>query len=244
VKEAKLCSQYSPGDAYYNGAKLRVFTYFYGVDGAYLGHHNAVYQHVEPSEGVTNKWLKWNNPAAGTMWPAPDVTLGTRADGGAYLGTLFSGDNKLITNGPDGKLCHSGDHLHQEGVGSRASLSLKDSVGGREDHMHIFKVNAIYPSPPGQPPEAPPAVGSAPPADPQDPPVTPEDPADPGDPGDPPAGTCACAGGVDNFCHYKAKTSGCDMTFPGGYCDPNGDGSYADGDWDKGWFEYNGQCGS
>jgi hypothetical protein len=33
------------------------------------------------------------------------------------------------------------------------------------------------------------------------------------------------------------------MTQPGGYCDPNGDGSYDDGDWNMGWFDYQAQCG-
>ncbi len=33
------------------------------------------------------------------------------------------------------------------------------------------------------------------------------------------------------------------MVQPGGYCDPNGDGSYDDADWVRGWNEYNAACG-
>jgi hypothetical protein len=33
------------------------------------------------------------------------------------------------------------------------------------------------------------------------------------------------------------------MTSPGGYCDPNGDGSFTDGDWVKGWNEHQSECG-
>jgi hypothetical protein len=32
------------------------------------------------------------------------------------------------------------------------------------------------------------------------------------------------------------------MTFPGGYCDPNGDGSSTDGDWSRGDIEYHELC--
>jgi hypothetical protein len=46
----------------------------------------------------------------------------------------------------------------------------------------------------------------------------------------------------DNFCFYGPRTPGCGMTFPGGYCDPNGDGNYSDGDWIRGWTEYHAQC--
>jgi len=33
------------------------------------------------------------------------------------------------------------------------------------------------------------------------------------------------------------------MTFAGGYCDPNGDKSFDDADWSKGWSEYVSKCG-
>lgn len=55
---------------------------------------------------------------------------------------------------------------------------------------------------------------------------------------------CPCSSdpNFDNFCFYPPSTPGCTMTFPGGYCDPNGDGSYSDADWVRGWIEYNNQC--
>ena len=53
---------------------------------------------------------------------------------------------------------------------------------------------------------------------------------------------CPCFGGVDNFCFYPPSTSGCSMTYPGGYCDPDGDGDYSDGDWVRGYFEYQDAC--
>lgn len=59
--------------------------------------------------------------------------------------------------------------------------------------------------------------------------------------GTPPA-SCACRGGVSNFCHYTPRTTGCVMTFPGGYCDPNGDGSYSDADWVRGYAEFKAAC--
>ncbi len=54
--------------------------------------------------------------------------------------------------------------------------------------------------------------------------------------------TCACRSDVDNFCHYSPRTAGCGMTFPGGYCDPNGDGSYGDADWTRGYTEFHAAC--
>ncbi|MCS6915574.1 MAG: hypothetical protein RMK29_00295 [Myxococcales bacterium] len=53
---------------------------------------------------------------------------------------------------------------------------------------------------------------------------------------------CPCRSGIDNFCHHGPRTAGCPMTFPGGYCDPNGDGSYADADWVRGYTEYHQRC--
>ena len=52
---------------------------------------------------------------------------------------------------------------------------------------------------------------------------------------------CPC-NRTDNYCQHGPNTFGCPMTQPGGYCDPNGDGSYSDGDWNRGWFEYNDYC--
>jgi len=58
----------------------------------------------------------------------------------------------------------------------------------------------------------------------------------------PPPSTCACNHAVDNFCLYAPNTSGCAMTAPGGYCDPNGDGSFSDADWVRGYNDYHQQC--
>jgi hypothetical protein len=32
------------------------------------------------------------------------------------------------------------------------------------------------------------------------------------------------------------------MTAPGGYCDPDGDGDFADADWVRGWREHQAEC--
>lgn len=48
-----------------------------------------------------------------------------------------------------------------------------------------------------------------------------------------------------NYCHHAPQTPGCPMTFPGGYCDPNGDGSYSDAGnagWTRGYDEYQAYC--
>ncbi len=52
---------------------------------------------------------------------------------------------------------------------------------------------------------------------------------------------CSTAPAFDNFCDHPPSTQGCAMTQPGGYCDPNGDSSYTDGDWNRGYYEYHGQ---
>lgn len=84
------------------------------------------------------------------------------------------------------------------------------------------------PEPPEPPPEEPP---------PEEPP--PEEPP----PGDPwPTCPCIVAPGVDNFCHYGPSYAGCPMTAPGGYCDPNGDGSFVEGNWEQGWYDWQEQC--
>lgn len=54
---------------------------------------------------------------------------------------------------------------------------------------------------------------------------------------------CECRSGVDNFCLYPPQTLNCPMTFPGGYCDPNGDASFDDADWEGGYYEYQRLCG-
>lgn len=60
--------------------------------------------------------------------------------------------------------------------------------------------------------------------------------------GAPPPPSCPCRSDVNNFCHYAPRTTGCAMTFPGGYCDPNGDGSYSDADWTRGFNEFHSAC--
>lgn len=35
----------------------------------------------------------------------------------------------------------------------------------------------------------------------------------------------------------------CEAVTPGGYCDPDGDGDHADGDWVRGWHEWTAKCG-
>ena len=56
------------------------------------------------------------------------------------------------------------------------------------------------------------------------------------------AGDCPCLGGMDNYCLYGPSYPGCDMTFAGGYCDPNGDGNFSDADWVRGYHEYQANC--
>src|SRR5262245_29470198 len=54
--------------------------------------------------------------------------------------------------------------------------------------------------------------------------------------------TCPCRAGTDNFCANPPNTPDCPMTARGGYCDPNGDGSFVDGDWVRGYNEYARAC--
>jgi len=56
--------------------------------------------------------------------------------------------------------------------------------------------------------------------------------------------SCSCTGPgvIDNFCHHPPRTTNCPMTFPGGYCDPNGNSQYEDGDWVLGYYHYLGEC--
>lgn len=46
----------------------------------------------------------------------------------------------------------------------------------------------------------------------------------------------------DNFCHALPGTAACPMTLPGGYCDKNGDKSYTDADWVRGYDEFRTYC--
>jgi hypothetical protein len=62
-------------------------------------------------------------------------------------------------------------------------------------------------------------------------------------PDDPPPTTPSCPCTSDNRCANPPSTPGCPMTSPGGYCDPNGDGSFTDGDWVKGYYDHAAECG-
>lgn len=60
--------------------------------------------------------------------------------------------------------------------------------------------------------------------------------------GDPP---CPCLPEIQagqNLCNAQ-PTPECPATLPGGLCDPNGDGSYADADWIAGYQGYLDACG-
>jgi hypothetical protein len=56
--------------------------------------------------------------------------------------------------------------------------------------------------------------------------------------------SCPCVTGGDNYCMHGPGRVGCPMTMPGGYCDPDGDGSFDDGDWCRGFYEHALECGS
>lgn len=56
-----------------------------------------------------------------------------------------------------------------------------------------------------------------------------------------PAPACPCEPGADNVCDLAPGA--CPVTMPGGYCDPDGDGAFFDGDWDQGWLDYKATCG-
>ncbi|MCB9712986.1 MAG: hypothetical protein H6712_03980 [Myxococcales bacterium] len=91
----------------------------------------------------------------------------------------------------------------------------------------------VEPAPPAPAPEEPPAPA-------------PEDPPPPTADGQCPClhGTTAGGEPISNFCHYPPGTDpDCGMLAPGGYCDPNGDGSFGDADWLTGWAEYQDRCG-
>jgi hypothetical protein len=92
----------------------------------------------------------------------------------------------------------------------------------------------------GDPPDEPP-----PDEPPPDEPPPDEPPPDDPPPDDPPLyEDCPCLNqpGVDNFCHYGPSYPGCPMTTPGGYCDPNGDASFVEGNWVLGYDEWHAQC--
>jgi len=51
---------------------------------------------------------------------------------------------------------------------------------------------------------------------------------------------CPCAGIVDGLCDLSPGT--CDAVKPGGLCDPNGDGSYMDGNYTAAWLAWQAKC--
>ena len=53
--------------------------------------------------------------------------------------------------------------------------------------------------------------------------------------------SCPC-NRTDNYCQHPPNTPGCPMTSNHGYCDPDNNGDYSDGDWTRGWYEYNDYC--
>lgn len=55
---------------------------------------------------------------------------------------------------------------------------------------------------------------------------------------------CPCspeAAEVSNVC--GSASGACPAVAPGGYCDPDGDGDRADGNWTRGWQEWTAKCG-
>jgi hypothetical protein len=170
--EPGYCSQFYPGSPYYNGAKIYVFTYFYAIDGTYLGWHREAYQHVDPHAPNMNAWWTWNNAGASVpAWPSAHLTLGVGVSEGLFVGTITP-IRGFIYNGPGGGLCTTGSHLHQEGDGARSGRRfVGESVAERYSDMHLFVPAGGYPSP-GAPPSLPLAETAPPP-----PPPPAEEPA-------------------------------------------------------------------
>ena len=52
---------------------------------------------------------------------------------------------------------------------------------------------------------------------------------------------CTCPAS-DNYCHIPPSTPGCPMTYPGGYCDDDGNHSYDDADWVRGYNDFQAYC--
>jgi hypothetical protein len=140
VHESGYCSQWYPGDEFYNGSKIIVTTWVYGTDGALLGTHVAAYQHVDPYYEHMNATWTWNNALADSP-RHPDgaaLTFGDGNAGGLFVGWVH-GVEKPITNGKGGYLCTDGSHLHQEGSGWRASQRwVGEYVTERYSDLHYF----------------------------------------------------------------------------------------------------------
>lgn len=86
----------------------------------------------------------------------------------------------------------------------------------------------------------PPEQPELPPIDEQPPAAQP--PAEQPPAAQPEAFSCAAGGERDNLCHWPPNTPGLPETAPGGLCDPNGDGSYDDADWGRGYNLYRDRC--
>ncbi len=140
VNEAGYCSQWRPGDPYYNGSKILVTTYFYDSDGAPAGVHRAAYQHVDPYYANMNSTWTWNNATAERpLYPGgAALTYGNGREGGLFLGAVHA-VTAPIYNGPNGYLCSDGSHLHQEGDGVRAAQRYRfEQVTDRYSDIHYF----------------------------------------------------------------------------------------------------------
>ena len=166
--EAGLCSQWWPGSAYYNGAKIYVYTYFYDTAGTFVGSHRAAFQHVDPYDPNMNSWWSWNNPGAAlAAWPdGATVSYGDQAAGGMYLGDVHA-VGAPIYNGDGGHLCTDGSHVHQEADGWRATQRyVGEPVASRYSDLHYFTLSSATPV--GDPPFPPtPAPPPPPPSGPQ-----------------------------------------------------------------------------
>jgi hypothetical protein len=140
VHEPGRCSQWSPGDAHYNGSKIVVNTSFYDADGNLVGTHRAAFQHVDPHyDNINNTW-NWNNATADRpLFPDGAVlTYNNGREGGLFLGWVHA-VGAPIYNGPNGYLCTDGSHLHQEGEGVRAAQRyVGEQLTERYSDIHYF----------------------------------------------------------------------------------------------------------
>ena len=161
LHEVGKCSEWEPSAPDYNGDKAAVFTYFYDVEGEYLGWQGATYQHLVLFPSHAGAWWTWNSATASTpSWIDAQLSFGDATQGGLYLGDVFLGGGAILA-GPGGELCHDHDHLHQEGDGIRdPDLAAQDEVSVRESPTHRIAPAIGFPV--GRPPWEPPAAGAVP----------------------------------------------------------------------------------
>jgi predicted small metal-binding protein len=161
LHEAGTCSEWEGSAPHYNGDKAAVFTYFYGVEGEYLGWHGATYQHLLLFAGHVSTWWTWNSATASVpAWEDALLSFGDTTLGGLYLGDVFAGGGAVL-EGPTGELCHDHDHLHQEGDGIRdPELAAQQEVSVRDSATHRIAPAIGYPM--GRPPWEPPAADPVP----------------------------------------------------------------------------------